>query len=127
VSEVETSATLVGPLVQPRDRRAMSEPLSLTAKSLDGRGHLVTVAGEIDISDAPELAEYLVHFEDGDITVDLSGVTFIDSSGIRALLAARKRIEQEGSTLTIRGASGRVLRVFQIAGLDHVLNVDGDA
>jgi anti-sigma B factor antagonist len=104
----------------------MSEPLSLTARAMDGRGHLVTVVGEIDMSDAPELAEYLVQFDDGDVTVDLSSVTFLDSSGLRALLAAHKRIERQGSTLTIRGVSDPVLRVFQIAGLDHVLHFDGD-
>jgi hypothetical protein len=57
VSEVKQSATLVGHWGSREIGGAMSAPLSLTAKPLDGRGHLVTVVGEIDISDAPELAE----------------------------------------------------------------------
>ena len=98
--------------------------LSLTATQLDGQGHLVTVAGDVDIATAPQLAEYLVTFTDGTVTVDLSQVAFLDSSGMNALLAAHRHLERRESRLTIRGATPIVRRVLQISGLDQVLNLD---
>ena len=98
--------------------------LSLTATQLDGQGHLVTVAGDVDIATAPQVAEYLVAFTDGPVTVDLSEVSFLDSSGMHALLAAHRHLERRDSCLTIRGATPIVRRVLQISGLDQLLNVE---
>src|SRR5437763_15174478 len=61
--------------------------LTLSDQALDGAGHLITVAGEIDLATALQLAEYLAQFTDGPVTVDLSAVRFLDSSGMNALLA----------------------------------------
>src|SRR5438093_99911 len=95
-----------------RGDRMPGGALSLTATALDGGGHLVTVAGEVDLATAPQLAEYLTHFEDGPLTVDLSGVSFLDSSGIATLLTAHRRRDQHRSRLTIRGATPIVLEVL---------------
>ena len=93
---------------------------------MDGAGRLVTVVGEIDVATAPELADYLVESGTGDVTVDLSGVTFLDSSGMRALHASNEWCKRHGSTLTIRGAPAHVRRVFEITGFDQVVNLDGE-
>ena len=98
--------------------------LSLTATELDGGGHLVTVAGDVDIATAPQLAEYLVAFTDGPVTVDLSQVAFLDSSGMQALLAAHRHLERRDSRLAIRGATPIVRRVLQISGLDQLLHLE---
>jgi anti-sigma B factor antagonist len=104
----------------------MSELLSLAATAVGDGGHLISVAGEIDMSNATELAEYIVQFEDGEVALELSDVTFVDSSGLRALLAAHERLKRGGTRLVIRKASARVLRVLEIAGLDSVLDVETD-
>jgi len=98
--------------------------LSLTATQLDGQGHLVTVTGAVDIATAPQLAEYLVQFNDGPVAVDLSEVSFLDSSGMNALLAVHRHLERRDSHLTIRGATPIVLRVLEISGLDHLLDLE---
>src|SRR5207249_7933932 len=97
---------------------------SLTAAQLDGHGQLVTVTGDVDIATAPQLAEYLVGFTDGPVTVDLSQVSFLDSSGMHALLAAHRQLERRDSRLTIRGATPIARRVLQISGLDQLLNLE---
>jgi len=104
----------------------MSELLSLAATAMGDGSHTITVAGEIDMSNATELAEYIVQFEAGDVALDLTEVTFLDSSGLRALLAAHERIKRGGARLVIRKASDRVLRVLGVAGLDSVLDVEID-
>ena len=58
--------------------------------------------GKIDTATAAALAEYLVQFDDGsNVTVDFSGVTFLDASGMHALHAAHARLGRQGSTLSI--------------------------
>ena len=102
----------------------MPDILSLSATTMPDGSHLITVGGEIDLSNATQLAEYIVQFEQGDVELDLTDVTFVDSSGLRALLAAHERIKRGGARLVVRKASDRVLRVLGMAGLDAVLDVD---
>ena len=86
-------------------------------------GHHVTVAGEIDMQTAPQFAETLLQFANGSVTVDLRDVTFMDSSGIHALLQVHTQIRQRNACFAITGASARVQRVLDIAGLANILNI----
>jgi anti-anti-sigma factor len=55
---------------------------------------------------------------DPDVLVDLRSIEFIDSSGIRALLAAAARAEHVGGRFRLIRGADRVHRVFELAGLD---------
>ncbi|MFG2635659.1 STAS domain-containing protein [Streptomyces sp. NPDC048362] len=84
-----------------------------------GEVDVVTVCGEIDHDCAGQLLEALTADGAGSRTVvDLSGVTFIDSSGINALITAH-RTSQGGLSLARPTAS--VLRVIELVGLDTVM------
>lgn len=85
-------------------------------------GHLVAVSGEVDIAAAPSLAETLVQFANGDVIVDLSDVTFMDASGLHALMAAQRHIERRKGRLVVQDASPVVRSVFEITG--RVVSVD---
>ena len=54
--------------------------------------HVVALHGELDISTVDGLADALVEVADSTVVVDLSGLTFMDSTGIAALMFARSRI-----------------------------------
>jgi len=82
----------------------------------DGEGVTVLyVKGEVDIATAPELQESLGRL-DGNVVVDLTDAPFLDSSGIRALALARKRLLPEGS-LVLRNPIDIVARALEITGL----------
>lgn len=82
------------------------------------------VTGEIDAHSAPELHAALAEGHDGgDTVVDMAGVDFIDSSGLRVLLEAHAAAEAEGRQLIIAEASLAVKRLVEISGLDSHLNV----
>ena len=102
----------------------MTEPLRCIVTAIE-TGHLVSVVGEVDLATAPQLAESLVQFANGDVTVDLTQVTFLDSTGLHALVTAHEHLERRAARLRVTGASTAVLRVLEISGLDRYLQIDG--
>jgi anti-sigma B factor antagonist len=100
------------------------EPLDLeiTTSLVDGRT-VVRVAGEIDVYTAPQLRERLDQEIEGgvhDLVVDLSGVTFMDSTGLGVLVGRLKQIRLNDGSMRLVCAHDRVLKVFVITGLDKV-------
>ena len=81
------------------------------------------VEGELDLSDEDGLVadvETLLHDDDGSVLLDLAGVEFIDSSGVRAIL--RLHLDH-GGRVRLVALSDAVSRVLRIAGLSEVLGV----
>lgn len=82
----------------------------------------IRVAGEVDVLSVGELTEALgqvVAAGATDVHLDLGGVSFLDSTGLTALLTARAQLEGRGS-VTVDAASAAVRRTIEIAGLDRV-------
>jgi anti-sigma B factor antagonist len=88
---------------------------------VDREGALwVAIAGELDLATAPLLEEKLAQAEisgESSIVIDLSAVTFIDSSGLRALLDATARSLESGDRLRITEGSAQVNKVFELTGV----------
>jgi anti-sigma B factor antagonist len=110
----------MNPSDQEREGSTMGEQMQLRTSGTGG-DHIVTVSGEIDIASAPTLSEALVQFVEGNVVVDLGQVTFIDASGLRALIAAHRHIERREGRLIVEDMSPVVRRLFAIAGIDPSL------
>jgi anti-sigma B factor antagonist len=85
----------------------------------DGRP-VLAVTGEIDLAVASRFRqelESLVAGSTGPTLVDLSGVGFIDSSGIRELLTARLAAQAAGGDLTLLNPSASCRRVLEVSGV----------
>ena len=105
------------------------EDFSIAASDRDGRAHL-TLRGELDLATAPEL-EQLVneHIDAGqEVVVDLRGLEFMDSSGIRVLVAAHARAGRTGGrVIVVRPApTSAVAKIVEVSGLDGELNIVDD-
>lgn len=88
------------------------------------RATVVSVSGEVDVATAPELDEKLATVAASPrVVVDLSGVTFLDSSGLGVLIKALKRVKDTGGSLVLVITEPRILKVFTITGLDKVLTI----
>ncbi|WCB92169.1 Anti-sigma F factor antagonist [Baekduia alba] len=87
----------------------------------------MTVRGELDLATAPELEETLMApLRDGRHTVlDLRGLDFMDSTGVRVIVAAHLAAQESGGRLAIvrTDPAGPVGRVLEISGLDAVLDL----
>jgi len=92
---------------------------SLSVRSRrDGDAHVVELIGELDLDGAPAVEEELLAAEATDapsIVVDLGGLQFIDSTGIRLIVMAAER--DEDGRLTLRRGTKQVQRVFEITDL----------
>jgi anti-anti-sigma factor len=88
-------------------------PLSV---DIDSSGALV-VHGDIDIAGGPTLDTYVMRSENGmPIVLDLDDVGFIDSSGLRTLLAATRRADARGTVVRLRNVGTTVRRMLEITG-----------
>jgi anti-sigma B factor antagonist len=95
-------------------------------EQLDDGTPVVCVLGEVDLATAPELEQALVGVGDdrtGAVIVDLTGCTFLDCSGLRALVATRGRLERSNRRLGLVLPKPGMLRIFQITGLDELFEI----
>lgn len=83
--------------------------------------HVVHVYGELDIVGAERVRDALVAAGRSTVAVDLSGLTFIDASGLGAIVEARNSILAEGSGFRAWGATGIVRRAIDLTGLTSLL------
>jgi anti-sigma B factor antagonist len=89
----------------------------------------LTLAGELDLVSAPQLESELMEVESpdaGELLLDLGGVQFIDSTGLRVLLGATKRADATGHKLLVRHVRGQARRLFEIAGVTEQFSFEGD-
>ncbi|WP_328484006.1 STAS domain-containing protein [Streptomyces sp. NBC_00377] len=98
-------------------------------RSMVGGIHVVTLRGEIDHDVKDALSEALLSRDgEGDggdeghrIVADLSGVTFLDSSGINVFVQVHQQLSAARGWLRLAAAQESVARVVQLVGLDAVL------
>lgn len=86
-------------------------------------GPVIEVAGQLDHDNAPELRSLLPGLDirvGQQLILDLGGLTFCDSSGITALIAARNHALSAHGTIALAAVPDPVRRIFRIAGLDEV-------
>ena len=101
----------------------MPADFALTEDTLDDERHLVAVRGDLDLHTAPELREVLARaIDDGRsrIVVDLTETSYMDSSGLTALVVAHKRLRKRDGQLVVVNVDPSIGRTFEITGL-HLL------
>jgi anti-anti-sigma factor len=96
-------------------------------EAVEGATRAVIVAGELDQATLPELQRTLDEAIDagsGDLLIDLSDCSFIDSSGLAALVSARERVAATDSRgFAICCGTPQVQRLLEITGLDKAMGV----
>ena len=89
----------------------------------EGEAAIVRPLGELDLATVGQLQDALgaLREEGTPVVLDLEGLTFIDSSGLRLLLTASAAAEDAGQELTMRGGQPNVARTLELCGvLDHL-------
>jgi anti-sigma B factor antagonist len=107
---------------EPAEPAAEPAQLELSCRTGANGYQIVSVAGELDIATAEQAYSYLSEVIDGrtaPVTVDLSGLTFCDASGLGVLARAARYARQKGRQLALASARPSLLKIMRITGLDR--------
>lgn len=89
----------------------------------------VRIAGEIDAYTAPKLRETVFPYtekEKVNVVIDLSEVSYMDSTGLGVFVGLFKSLNANGGTLQLIGLSERLRRLFDITGLADIMNINSE-
>jgi anti-sigma B factor antagonist len=121
VSDALSHAANNDPPREPGEFRVSDPAPRLTIEFSDEPGGLrVELVGELDLETVPELDRRLTEFDAtklDHLVIDLSGVDFMDSTGLASIVRQYRFAESNGHTLTFRPGSSQVQRLLQITGL----------
>ena len=90
-------------------------------------GTIVAISGEVDVCTEAPLQQALLRIireRGARLMLDLSGVSFMDCAGLRALLATRRRAEMRGGFLRPIAASAAVRRITELTGAQEALAME---
>lgn len=97
------------------------EPAQFAIKdAVAGNQHRLFVSGELDLATAPRLEEAVVRIcrdPTSAITIDLTGVTFMDSSGLHAVLNAQQLCREHRRDFLLAPPEGQAKRLFEVTGV----------
>jgi anti-anti-sigma factor len=105
----------------------MAEQMQTDVVVTDGTARVV-VAGEIDLATSHDLNQAIkqaLRAARDMVSIDLSAVTFCDSSGLAVFAVSERECALAGVQFRITGANGAVRKVFNITGLDELLDGNG--
>ena len=100
------------------------EPVQLELSCRTGANgyQVISVTGELDIATAEQAYSYISEVIDGrpaPVSVDLSGLTFCDASGLGVLARIARHARQAGRQLSLTSARPSLLKIMRITGLDR--------
>lgn len=104
----------------------MSHDFTVSSERLADDLGVVSVGGEVDIFTAPRLKQCLVELLDSgvrNVAVDLSEVTFIDSTALGVLIGGVRRVHSVDGTMTFVVVTRPVQRVLGVTGLDRIFSI----
>jgi anti-anti-sigma factor len=90
-------------------------PFAIHLEERDGR-RVLRLTGDFDLSTSPGAAEAIASACNGTarVELDLSGVRFMDSSGLHALVSVRRRADRDGCTLVVGPVSDEARQVLEL-------------
>ena len=101
-------------------------PLSITSEVTDP-GTLLRLTGEIDLSSAHLLVDAIddaIELGARTVVLDFAGVTFVNSTGLGAMVAATKRLRADGGDLVLRNFRGIPASALATTGLDRFFTIE---
>lgn len=98
--------------------------------NLDNQNNFWNVAleGELDVSTADKLKEYLHKLADEqliDIKINLTNLDYIDSTGLGVMIGVLKRLKAKEKEIYIMNPKSNVKKIFTITGLDKIFKMEG--
>lgn len=88
----------------------------------------LSVKGEIEVYSLPEFSRMAESYLGGpkELHLDMTGLEYIDSSGLGFLVTLHERMERQGQKLVLANLRSHVARVFKITRLDQILDISSE-
>jgi anti-sigma B factor antagonist len=106
----------------------MTDSLQISVQS-DKEGAVMYLRGRLNIESSPDLRDHLLAMlrrqSPPAITIDLAGVSYMDTSGIATLVEALKIARLGGIAMHLQGLQGRLLHLFQATGIGSLFDTVG--
>lgn len=98
--------------------------MNINKKKNDNTLTLV-IEGRLDTITAPELEKVITEETEGinELILDMNGVEYISSAGLRVLLSAQKKMNKQGS-MKLKGVCDAVMEVFEMTGFADILTIE---
>jgi anti-sigma B factor antagonist len=110
-----------------KENPTMATDVNFDVSELQSDGvPVLAVQGEIDVATAPQLRERLLALADHDhavVVLDLSGVSFVDSTALGVLVSGAKRLRSGGGDLRLVVTEPHIAKVLAITGLTDVFQI----
>lgn len=109
-------------MVPVQAQRVEPAQLELSCQTGANGYQIVSVTGELDIATAEQAYSYISEVIDGrpaPVTVDLSGLTFCDASGLGVLARIARHAREAGRQLMLTSARPSLMKIMRITGLDR--------
>lgn len=84
-----------------------------------GSHDVIVATGEIDLASAPRVESALEDFAAQEVVLDLRGVEFMDSAGLKVLLNQRSRLDDSGGVLRLVLGDGAVMRLLELTSVSE--------
>jgi anti-sigma B factor antagonist len=107
--------------------RQMRE-LDISTEKAGSDAIVLSLTGEVDLYTCPELKTELLRVIDEGakvVVVDLSGTTFIDSTGLAVLIRGAERLRTNDGRLTVVVVDPSLRKIFEVTGLDRIFTIHG--
>ncbi|HZO96546.1 MAG TPA: STAS domain-containing protein [Gaiellaceae bacterium] len=98
----------------------------IKTEQLSGSTYVISLAGEVDLYTAPEFKQQLLEViaqGAGQVIVDLTSTTFIDSTTLGVLVGGVKRLREHDGRLSLVCSDRNITKIFEITGLDRVFPI----
>ncbi len=94
-------------------------------KNKNGDKLEIAVDGRLDTTTAPQLETEFKQSLDGvsDLVIDISGLEYISSAGLRVLLSAQKVMNKQGN-MVVKGVNEAIMEIFEVTGFVDLLNIE---
>ncbi len=95
------------------------------SKKKDGSTLIAALSGRLDTVTAPELETSVMNDLDGvtDLVIDLNGLEYMSSAGLRVMLALHKKMAAQGSMKVIN-VNDTISEVFELTGFSDILDIE---
>lgn len=89
-------------------------------------GLQLNVEGQVDTVTAPELQQKILSSfqKTGNVVLNIQGVAYMSSAGLRALLLGQKTAQSKGGSLKVVNVQPTVMQVFKMSGFQKILNLE---